>query len=216
MSEEQQREVIRGALMAAFADYKEATGGAYNDTGVINTSGYAVIANAMNVQQTRPRGVSKENCSPDIFEHLKLLRAVKCLPSHYHKWLKFRYGEDNSRHLAQDMIELTLGELDFLTGRPEKRRRLKQLVTTWVLSRSQFVELLQKDIIQALSINRNAFLKTYSNASRRIDEHLLELDRKALDALYEYLSENRDSNNHPGKCPIMPQVIAKKGVEKSR
>ncbi|MFL7036478.1 hypothetical protein BCS71_25715 [Vibrio lentus] len=202
MSEEQQREVIRDALMAAFADYKEATGGAYNDTGVINTSGYAVIANAMNAQQTRPRGVSKENCSSDIFEHIRLLRAVKSLPSHYQKWLKFRYGEDNSRHLAQDMIELTVSELDFATGRPEKRRRLKQLVTTWVFSRSQFVELLQKDIIQALSINRNAFLKTYSKASRRIDEHLLELDRKALDALYDSLEKNSGSNSYPGKFSI--------------
>ena len=169
--------------MAAFADYKKTTGGAYNDTGVVNTAGYAVLANAMNVQQSRPRGTSKENCSPDVFEHLQLLRTIKKLPSHYQKWLKYRYGEGNSPRLAQDMIELTLGDLDFLSGRPEKKRRLKQLVTTWVVSRSQFVGLLQKDIIEALNINRNAFVKTYSAASKSIDTHLQELDSQALNAM---------------------------------
>ena len=169
--------------MAAFADYNKTTCGAYNDTAVINTAGYAVLANAMNAQQTRPRGKSKENCSPDVFDHIQLLRALKTLPSHLQKWLKYRYGEENSPGLAQDMIQLTLGELDFLSGRPEKKRRLKQLATTWVLSRRQFAELMQKDIIEALSINRSAFVKTYSNASKSIDDHLKTLDDQALDAL---------------------------------
>lgn len=183
MYTEQQREVMRDDLMAAFADYNKTTCGAYNNTAVINTAGYAVLANAMNAQQSRPRGTSKENCSQDVFDHLQLLKALKTLPSHYQKWLKYRYGEDNSPQLAQDMVSLTLGELDFLSGRPEKKRRLKQLVTTWVLSRRQFVELLQKDIIEALNINRNAFVKTYSAASKSIDEHLQVFDSQAIDAI---------------------------------
>ncbi len=56
-------------------------------------------------------------------------------------------------------------------------------MTTWVLSRRQFVELLQKDIIEALNINRNAFVKTYSAASKSIDEHLQVFDSQALDAI---------------------------------
>lgn len=183
MYTEQQREVMRDDLMAAFADYEKTTGGAYNDTAVINITGYAVIANAMDTKQSRPRGTAKENCSQDVFDHIQLLRALKALPSHYQKWLKYRYGGENSPQLAHDMIEVTLGELDFLSGRPQKKRRLKALVVTWVLCRCQFRELLQKDIIEALNISRNAFVKTYSTPSRKVDEHLQAMDNKAIDEL---------------------------------
>lgn len=183
MYSEQQREMMRDCLMEAFADYTRTTGGAYDNTGVVNTTGYAHLANAMNTQQTRPRGTSKENCSPRVFEHIRLLKVLKTLPSHYQKWLKYRYGETNSPQLAQDLIELTLGELDFLSGRPEKKKRLKQLVTTWVISRRQFSQLLQKDIIDALSVNRATFVRTYRKASEAIDGHLMTLDEQALDAI---------------------------------
>lgn len=189
MYTEQQREMMRDWLMAAFADYTKTTGGAYDNTGVVNTAGYAHLANAMNTQQTRPRGTSKENCSQQVFQHIQLLRKLKTLPSHHQKWLKYRYGETNSPQLAQDMIELTLGEMDFLSGRPEKKKRLKQLVTTWVLSRRQFVQILQKDIIEALNINRATFVKTYRAASQSIDGHLMALDGKALDALLKAMGE---------------------------
>ncbi|NGZ17988.1 hypothetical protein G6Z94_11625 [Vibrio aestuarianus] len=187
MYTEQQREVMRDDLMAAFADYTKTTVGAYNNTGVINTSGYAVLANAMNAQQSRPRGTSKENCHQEVFKHLRILRALKALPSHSQKWLKYNYSEKNSPQLAHDMIELTLGDLDFLSGRPQKKRRLKELVTTWVLCRCQFRELLQKDIIEALSISRTAFVKTYSGPSNKVGEHLKALDNQALDEILEAL-----------------------------
>ncbi len=183
MYSEQQREMMRDLLMEAFADYTKTTGGAYDNTGVVNTAGYAHIANAMNTQQTRPRGKSKENCSQNLFQHLKLLKTLKTLPSHYQKWLKYRYGENNSPQLAQDLIEISLGELEFLSGRPEKKKRLRQLVTTWVVSRRQFVELMQKDIIAELNINRSTFVNTYRKASQAVDSHLAVLDEKALDAM---------------------------------
>ncbi|MCG9785407.1 hypothetical protein L1D52_24160 [Vibrio brasiliensis] len=191
MYTEQQREMMRDSLMEAFADYTQTTRGAYDNTGVVNTTGYAHLANAMNAQQTRPRGTSKENCSQRIFEHLNLLKALKDLPSHYQKWLKYRYGESNSPQLAQDLIELTLGELDFLSGRPEKKKRLRQLATTWVLSRSQFAQLMQKDIIEALNVNRSTFVKTYRQASESIDGHLERLDGLALDAILDATGERR-------------------------
>lgn len=183
MYTEQQRETMRDDLMAAFADYERKTCGAYNDTGVINTAGYAVIANAMNTKQSRAKGTAKENCSQRIFEHLNLLRVLKTLPSHYQKWLKYRYGEESNPQLAEDLIELTLSDLDCMSGRPEKKRRVKQLATAWVISRRQFTELLQKDIIEALNINRSAFVNTYRNTSKSIDEHLQSLDRIALNAI---------------------------------
>lgn len=189
MYSEQQREMMRDLLMEAFADYTKTTGGAYDNTGVVNTSGYAHIANAMNTQQTRPRGTSKENCSQNIFQHLKLLNLLKTLPSHYQKWLKYRYGETNSPQLAQDLIEISLGELEFLSGRPEKKKRLRQLVTTWVVSRRQFVELMQKDIIAQLNINRSTFVNTYRKASEAVDSHLGALDEKALDAMLQAAGE---------------------------
>lgn len=183
--------MMRDLLMEAFADYNKTTGGAYDNTGVVNTAGYAHIANAMNTQQTRQRGTSKENCSQNIFHHLRLLKLLKTLPSHYQKWLKYRYGETISPQLAQDLIEISLGDLDFLSGRPEKKKRLKQLVTTWVISRRQFVELMQKDIIAELNINRSTFVNTYRKASQTIDAHLVALDEKALDAMLSAAREPR-------------------------
>lgn len=191
MYSEQQREMMRDLLMEAFADYTKTTCGAYDNTGVVNTTGYAHIANAMNTQQTRPRGTSKENCSQNIFMHLKLLNLLKTLPSHYQKWLKYRYGETNSPQLAKDLIEISLGELEFLSGRPEKKKRLRQLVTTWVVSRRQFVELMQKDIIAELNINRSTFVNTYRKASETVNTHLLILDEKALDAMLSAAGEPR-------------------------
>lgn len=191
MYSEQQREMMRDLLMEAFADYTKTTGGAYDNTGVVNTAGYAHIANAMNTQQTRPRGTSKENCSQNIFQHLKLLNLLKTLPSHYQKWLKYRYGETISPQLAQDLIEISLGELEFLSGRPEKKKRLRQLVTTWVVSRRQFVELMQKDIIAELNINRSTFVNTYRKSSEAVSSHLGALDEKALDAMLQAAGEPR-------------------------
>lgn len=181
MFTEPQREYMRNALLEAMADYTRTTGGGTDESAIINTAGYEYVVNSMNCQQTRPRGTAKENCSPDVFEHLKLLRALNSIPTHFQKWIKYRYGNTPSIKLAADLIEIAIGDLEYFAGRPQKVKALGSMVEKLVISRREFSELQQKDICDAMNVNRSTFFRTYREHCEKTNEYLDELDKKAID-----------------------------------
>lgn len=175
-----QLDALREALLEAFSDYSIKTGGAYDLSGVVQTDGYEKLANAVDIKGTRPRGKSKENCSQNIFEHLKLLRIVKALPSHYLKWITYRYGATTNERLAEDLVVICMDELEFFNGRKTKQERRAAMVNKWVLSNREFHELLQKDIFEAMGVSRVTFYRSYRAESDSVSQYWQELDEKAL------------------------------------
>ncbi|WP_141341513.1 hypothetical protein [Vibrio harveyi] len=182
MYTEQQREYMRDLLIAALADYQKKVGGT-DASAIIKTQGYEKIANAMSCQQSRPRGTSKENCSPDVFEHIQLLRLLQTVPLLNRKWLKYRYSEEFSGKLATDLIEVVIGELEYFAGRKQKVSKLRKMVEKIVISRRDLVEFQQKDLADAMNINRTTLFRSYREHSEETSQHLNKLDNQSLDLM---------------------------------
>ena len=190
-----QLDALREALLEAFADYSLKTGGSYDGSGVVQTDGYEKLANAVDIKGTRPRGKSKENCSQHIFEHLKLLRIVKALPSHYYKWITYRYGATTNTRLAEDLIVICMDDLEFFEGRKAKQDHRAAMVSKWVLSNREFHELLQKDIFEAMGVSRITFHRSYKSESDSVSEYWQELDEKALYEIFCALKALSDKDS---------------------
>lgn len=183
MTDEQLRQLMRERLLSAFSDYSTGTGGVYDGTGVINTKGYKKTANDIKISETRARSGSKENCSPDVFDHLQLMRRVDQLPILFRYWVMYRYAPKYDDHLNAELVEVTLGELKLLSGRRSVVKNLEKLTSTILVNRRNFPECLQKELSEAVGVHRSVYARVYKKPAEDIKGYFNELDSLALDAL---------------------------------
>lgn len=181
MYTDKEREKLRDLLLEAFSDYQSKTGGAYDGSSIIQTEGYEKVASAMNCQGTRPRGKSKENCSPRVFEHIRLLRIVRDLPSHYLKWIQYRYAPVEAKYLSDDLVEICMGDLELFNGKKVKQRHREAMVEKWLVSNREFTELMQRDVFEAMGVSKVTFHRSYRAESDEAKAYWINLDKQALD-----------------------------------
>ncbi|MBV7264334.1 hypothetical protein KCG43_20185 [Photobacterium sp. WH24] len=135
------------------------------------------------VNGTRRKGTAKLNCSGNVYEHLRVQRTISALPSHLAKWLLYRYGDDDTRGLLPDMVEIIMKDIP-LPKQARSQKRVEQLVTRRLMNAREFNDLRMKELFEAMGISKQVFFRRYSSHNEQLNERLSALDKHAISEFY--------------------------------
>lgn len=153
---------------------------------------------------TRRKGTSKLNCSEDVFEHLRVARTINTLPSHFAKWLLYRYGEAPQTELLPGLVEIVMSELPNLPAQARSKSKVETMVERILINQREFVALQERGIFDAIGVCESAYFMRYAPHRKTISAQLNALDCNALEAFFvahnsdlslDHASRNKNSSN---------------------
>lgn len=190
ISDEELLEETRTLIMEALATYQPSKTNDGSERAIFNVGSTKRVTNdnerpsePLSATCSRRKGTSKLNCSEDVFEHLRVQRTIKNLPTHLAKWLVYRYGENPSTSLVPSLVGVVVDELP-LDG---CRKSTKQKIQTMLferLTRREFVDCLQRNLFEAIGVAERIYYRRYAYHNDNITNQFHALDKLALRAFY--------------------------------
>ncbi|EHZ7344533.1 hypothetical protein K6O87_004117 [Vibrio vulnificus] len=153
---------------------------------------------------TRRKGTSKLNCSEDVFEHLRVARTINTLPSHFAKWLLYRYGEAPQTELLPGLVEIVMSELPNLPAQARSKSKVETMAAQILLNQREFADLQAKGLFEAIGVSKQVYFRRYATHSSAISAQLNALDCNALEAFFvahnsdlslDHASKNKNNSN---------------------
>lgn len=181
-------EQARELIMESLATYQPSKTNDGSERAMFNTGSAKRVTNdnerpaePLSATSSRRKGTSKLNCSEHVFEHLRVQRTIKSLPTHLAKWLVYRYGEDPSTHLIPSLVNVVVDELPL----DKCRKKTKEKVQTMLverLTRREFIDCLQRNLFEEIGVSERVYFMRYAEHNRNITSQFSTLDNQALSA----------------------------------
>ncbi|WP_322805310.1 hypothetical protein SO574_23265 (plasmid) [Vibrio alfacsensis] len=188
ISDEELLEETRTLIMEALATYQPSKSNDGSERAIFNVGSTKRVTNdnerpsePLSATSSRRKGSSKLNCSEDVFEHLRVQRTIKKLPTHLAKWLIYRYGENPSTSLVPSLVNVVVDELPLDNCRKPTKQKVRTMLVER-LTRREFVDCLQRNLFEAIGVSEQAYYMCYAKHNNSITEQFNVLDKLALRA----------------------------------
>lgn len=188
--DEELLEANRTLIMEALATYQPSKSNDGSERAIFNVGSTKRITNdnerpaePLSATSSRRKGTSKLNCSEDVFEHLRVQRTIKNLPTHLAKWLVYRYGESPSNSLVPSLVNVVINELPLDNCRKPTKQKVQTMLVER-LTRREFVDCLQRNLFEAIGVKKQTYFECYAKHNDNITSQFYALDKLALRAFY--------------------------------
>ena len=189
--DERQQENDRILITSALAHYQPAKTSDGSERAIFSIDNHPtkrkhrrITPQTMHATSTRNKGVSRLNCSENVFEHLKVQRTIKALSPIVASWLVYRYGENPPQTLLPLLIEAVMDQLP-LTKCRKKTQQNVRLMLTERLSRREFDDCLQRHLFESMGVSEQAYYASYAKHNTNITKQIQALDQQSLLAFFQ-------------------------------
>lgn len=190
ISDEELLEETRTLIMEALATYQPSKTNDGSERAIFNVGSTKRVTNdnerpsePLSATCSRRKGTSKLNCSEDVFEHLRVQRTIKNLPTHMAKWLVYRYGENPSTSLVPSLVNVVVDELPLDNCRKPTKQKVQTMLVER-LTRREFVDCLQRNLFEAIGVKKQTYFECYAKHNDNITNQFHVLDKLALRSFY--------------------------------
>ena len=184
--DQQQLEETRALIAQALAIYQPQKSSAGFDGAMYNLEQRPSskrqgerITDPLHIKASRSHKGARLNCSDDVFEHLRVQRVLKSLPSHLAKWLIYKYGESSPDSMVPELVSIVEGELPIENCRKPTKAKIRNMVFER-LTRREFVDCLQRNLFEAIGVKKQTYFQCYAKHNDSITDQFQALDELSL------------------------------------